>query len=83
VKPRRTDKQKEIMGLILRAAGEGRFMTVTEIHEAITYDCTYGAIRVSLRFLEGQDMIAKQRDGRVCRIVPTQRGYDWFRPRMS
>lgn len=81
-KPRRTEKQKEIMGLILRAAGEGRFLTPTQIHEQVSYTCTYGAIRVSLDFLQELGMIEKRRAGRSVEIHPTERGYDWFRIRM-
>lgn len=81
-KPRRTEKQKEIMGLILRAAGEGTFLTPKTLHEAVSYDCTYGAIRVSLSFLEDLGMIEKRRAGRIVELVPTQRGYDWFRIRI-
>lgn len=71
------------MGLVLTAAGTGSYMTVKEIHEMISYKCSYGAVRVSLRWLEKDQMIERKPDGRVTRIVPTQRGYDWFRPKLT
>jgi Fe2+ or Zn2+ uptake regulation protein len=83
VKPRRTEKQKELMGLILKAAGEGKFLTVTELHAQISYPASYGAVRISLNFLEGQGMIEKTKQGQHTLLVPTDRGYDWFRPRTS
>jgi len=84
VKPRRTEKQKEIMSLILRAAGEGKFLTQKEIHEAVSYkdNASYGAIRVSINFLVSQGMLEKERVGRVVNLVPTTRAYDWFRIRI-
>src|SRR5690606_31611832 len=54
MKPRRTEHQREIMGVILKAAGEGRFLTQNELPSLLSYagDVTYGAIRASIRFLE-------------------------------
>ncbi len=79
-KPRRTEKQKEIMGLILKAAGEGKFLTTTDIHEQVSYTASYGAIRISIRFLVGQGMLERRPDGQFTYLVPTLKGYDWFRP---
>lgn len=79
-KPYRTKNQKEIMGIILKAAGEGRTMTVSEVHAATSYGSSYGAVRKSLAALVERGMLARVRDGRVTRMVPTDRGYDWFRP---
>jgi hypothetical protein len=83
MKPRRTEKQKEIMGLILRAAGNGTFLTTTEIHEQVSYEASYGAIRVSIRFLVGQGMLERRSAGQFTHLVPTLKGYDWFRPAAS
>ncbi|PZR92263.1 MAG: hypothetical protein DI537_13835 [Stutzerimonas stutzeri] len=80
-KPRRTEKQKELMGLILQAAGQGTLLTVKELHAKISYPASYGAVRISLNFLEGQGMIERKRQGQNVLLVPTDRGYDWFRPR--
>jgi hypothetical protein len=84
VKPRRTEKQKEIMGLILRSAGEGKFLTQKELHEAVSYKdaASYGAIRISINFLVNQGMLEKVRAGRIVELRPTERAYDWFKLRI-
>ncbi|MBD9511620.1 hypothetical protein IB265_33230 [Ensifer sp. ENS10] len=79
-KPRRTEKQKELMGLILKAANDGAFLTPSELHAKISYPATYGAVRVSIKFLVSQGMVEKRPEGNFVRLVPTLRGYDWFRP---
>lgn len=82
--PRRTEKQREIMGIVLREAGAGRFLNVTELHDLLSYkaEASYGAIRISLRFLEKQGMLHRKREGRETKLVPTPRAYDWFKPLM-
>lgn len=83
MKPRRTEKQKEIMGLILKAAGEGRYLTTKEIHEQVSYEASYGAVRISIRFLVTQGMLERRPAGQFTHLVPTLKGYDWFRPAAS
>ncbi len=70
------------MGLVLQAAGQGKFLTQNEIYPLLSYsaDVTYDAVRVSIRFLEEQGMLIRQKRGRYRDLVPTERGYDWFRP---
>jgi predicted transcriptional regulator len=82
VKPFRTENQKEIIGIILREAGNGRFLNQTELHQMLSYgpDVTYGAIRFSVRLLEKQGMLVKQRTGPTVLLIPTTKAYDWFRP---
>lgn len=82
MKPRRTDHQKEIMGLVLKAAGEGAFILQKDLPGLLSYagSVTYGAIRVSVRFLEEQGMLVREPVGRDRKLVPTMKGYDWFRP---
>lgn len=82
MKPRKTAKQRELMGIILREAGQGRFLSIKELHELISYEASYGAIRISVRWLERQGMLERRQAGRLTMLVPTQRGYDWFRPVM-
>lgn len=79
-KPRRTEKQKILMGLILKAAGEGRHMTLKELHALIPYQATYGAVRISTNFLENQGMLVKTAAGRFVHLIPTAAAYDWYRP---
>jgi hypothetical protein len=79
-KPRRTEKQKILMGLILRAASEGRYMTLKDLHALIPYKATYGAVRISTNFLERQGMLVKTAAGRFVHLVPTEAAFDWYRP---
>lgn len=80
MKPRRTEKQKILMGMILREAGAGNYLTTKDLHDRIPYEATYGAVRVSVRFLVEQGMLERRTAGRVTHLVPTSKGYDWFRP---
>lgn len=81
---RLTLKQKNIMGLILKKAGEGEFLNVKQVHEQVEHGdtCTYGAIRKSLDALEAAGMIVREYiPGTTSKHVkPTQKGFDWFRP---
>jgi hypothetical protein len=82
VKPKRTEHQREIMGLVIKAANNGTFLRQDELQGLLSYGATvtYGAIRVSIRFLEEQGMLKRVKDGPNRRLVPLERGYDWFRP---
>lgn len=81
-KPRRTKKQKEIMGIVLRAAGQGNFLDAHEIHRELSYGGTvsFGAVRKSLEVLEHTGMIARSRTGQVVTIIPTADAFNWYRP---
>jgi predicted transcriptional regulator len=81
-KPRRTAKQIEIMGIILREVSAGRFINQTMLYDMVSYkaECSYGAIRVSVAFLEKQGMLIRTKTGNDTHLVPTDKGYDWFRP---
>lgn len=81
-KPLRTRKQRIIVGLILRAAGEGRFHTITELHALLPYECHYGSFRRSIEFLESHQIIVKERAGRSLLIKPTTEAYGWFAGRI-
>lgn len=78
-KPKRTDKQRQIVHLILTAADEGTFYTVKELHEALPYTCAYGSLRTSLRFLRERKIIELERSGQVKFVRPLPAAYDWFR----
>lgn len=82
-KPRRTDKQKILMGMILKAAGEGRYLTTTDLFQAIPYVASYGAVRISVRFLVEQGMLVRKKAGNFTHLLPTDKAYDWFRPERS
>lgn len=81
----RTPQRIELMGHILRAAGEGRMLTVTELYTESVYaqQFSFGALRACLRLMENDEIILRRKVGRSTEIVPTLRGYDWFRPRHS
>jgi len=80
MKFRRTKKQREIMGLILAAAGDGEFLCVKDIHEQVSYDCSYGAIRMSLRALVRDGFLVRKAKATKTLLVPTDLAYEWFRP---
>lgn len=80
MKYRRTPKQREIVGMILAAAGDGEFLCVKEIHERVSYKCSYGAIRMSLRHLVRDGFLVRKADGVKTLLVPTDLAYSWFRP---
>ena len=75
---RRTAKQREIMALIMKAVVEGRYLTIAELHSQLSYPCSYGAVRVSVRFLEDHGMLSKVPQGRTTGLSPTSEAYTWF-----
>lgn len=79
---RLTKKQKNVMGFILREAGEGRFLSLKQLHSEIqsVYETSYGSLRKSLDILEEAEMIARVRVSLHKEVRPTEKGYDWFRP---
>ena len=84
MKPRRTEHQREIMGLVIKAANDGKFLMQSQIHALLSYsaEVTFGATRTSIRYLEEQGMLQRVPNGFQRDLVPTNRGYDWFRPAM-
>jgi CTP-dependent riboflavin kinase len=82
-KPYRTAHQRALMGIILREMTAGVQLNVTEIHARATYGGSYAAVRKTLATLVDQEMLVRQRRGMGNILVPTQKGYDWFRPDRS
>ncbi|QIG75606.1 hypothetical protein EVC20_035 [Rhizobium phage RHph_Y2_17_1] len=76
---RRGGKHREIAGIILKAADEGRFLTVTEIHESLSYGCAYGSLRKIIKLFEERDWVTKERAGMSVLIKPNMLLYRWFR----
>lgn len=70
------------MGIILREVSAGKFINQKELYGMISYkaECSYGALRCSVKFLEDQGMLVRKKTGRISHLVPTDKGYDWFRP---
>lgn len=79
MKPLRTEKQKIIMGLIFKAAGEGRFLTIGELYERLPYECAYGSLRMSVNHLVKHSCLEKIRTGMSVTLKPTSTGTAWFR----
>jgi len=79
----RSKNQIEIMGIILQEAGLGNFLSLKELHSRISYGATYSAVRSSIGFLVRSEMIVKEKSGVFTLMKPTQKGFDWFRPKRS
>jgi len=79
-KPRVTKKQKIIMGIILGKAGEGKFLNIKELHGLLPYICTYGAARISIRFLIKHNILVRKKSGSLSVLVPTSLAYEMFYP---
>ena len=82
-KPYRTAHQRALMGIILKEMTAGVLLNVTEVHNKITYGGTYAAVRKTLATLVEQGMLVRQRRDMGNVLIPTQKGYDWFRPDRS
>jgi Fe2+ or Zn2+ uptake regulation protein len=82
-KPYRTAHQRALMGIILKEMTAGVLLNVTEVHSKVTYGGTYAAVRKTLATLVEQGMLVRQRRGMGNVLIPTQKGYDWFRPDRS
>ena len=67
------------MNIILKAADDGRFLDTTELWQALPYQCDYGSLRTSLRFLLSGGMIERERVGRKIVSKPTAAAYFQFR----
>lgn len=76
---RRGKKHREIAGLILAAADEGRFLTVSEIHAGLSYPCAYGSLRKIIKLFEDRNWVTKERAGMSVLIKPNPLLYQWFR----
>lgn len=76
---RRTQKQRIVMGIIMAAMDEGRDICVEEIHKALPYQCSYGALRITLRFLRKWDLVYYEKVGGRHFYKPTVKGLAWFR----
>lgn len=83
-RPFRTKHQRDIMGILLRELSLGRVLTQREVYDLLPYksEVTYGAMRVSVRLLEENEMLKREMtNNRVGRVFVTEKGYDWFRPK--
>lgn len=78
----RLEHQREIMGIILCEMGQGRELTAAEIYPMLSYasEVTLCAVRKTIELLEKNELVVRERRGRNMDVIPTERGYDWFRP---
>lgn len=75
-----TEKQTEIMKLILGAVDHGSYITLASLREQLSYTPTKQAVLCSLNFLEGHGFLTKKYHGnRTMEIVPTALAYSTFR----
>lgn len=77
-----TKKQKAVMGVVLREAGRGRFLSIEQLNDQVQphYETSYGGLRKCLDGLENKGMIERVRVSLHKEVRPTLLGYDWFRP---
>jgi hypothetical protein len=75
----RGKKQCEIAEIILKAADDGIFLNVTEVHEMLSWNNAYGTLRKTLKVFEDRKLIVKERAGMCVLIKPTASLYHWFR----
>ena len=76
---RRTEKQRQIMQLVLKGADDGCFLTISELHKLLPYTCDYGSLRTSLRFLEKGGSLLRERVGAFTILRPTPDAYARYR----
>ena len=80
---RQTDKQTEIMGLVLAAADAGDAIEFRALKAGLSYgsEISNQALQCSVRFLERHGMVARSyRAARRCFVAPTLLAYQTFRP---
>lgn len=80
-----TEKQTEIIRLVLAAADAGEVMTYPLLQARLSYGAGVSpqSIQCSIRFLEKHGLVLRQKslgDGRTTIIKPTSRTYRMFRP---
>lgn len=67
------------MRIVFLAAGEGRFLTIGELHASLPYSCAYGSLRMSVNHLVKHGCLEKVRTGMSVTLKPTSTGAAWFR----
>jgi repressor of nif and glnA expression len=75
-----TEKQTEIMKLILEAADYGAFINMTQLRERLTYKASKQAFLCSVKILENYGFLVKEYKGsRPMELKPTPLAYATFR----
>jgi hypothetical protein len=84
-----TDKQHEIMTLVLKSAEEGAFLDIDGLKDRLSYgsSVTKQALQCSIRFLEGHGVLVRDYETRRGRrrmvLRPTPAGYTAYRLAVS
>ena len=78
-----TDKQREIMSLLIRANPDGTFLDIDQLIESLSYRTSKESLQFSIRTLIKHGMVTKaEREIRRARcrtvLVPTGLGYSAF-----
>lgn len=78
---RKTQKQHEMMEIILSAADKGEFLSCRSLYRRVSYKdaASYQAILCSIKYLERAGMIRPEKSGRVKLLKPTSEAYAHFR----
>jgi Fe2+ or Zn2+ uptake regulation protein len=77
---RATDKQIEIMTLVVEAAARGRHVTASELMAELSYKPTRSALHCSLKFLKQHGFLETVNHGRNgANVVPTVSGVSTFK----
>jgi hypothetical protein len=83
-----TDKQIEIMDIIMKTADEGYFIAGQDLWKALSYRCAYQSLLCSVYYLENYGCLRRVytksyklecRRGERMFIKPTEMGYSLFR----
>lgn len=81
-----TEKQMEIINLVLAAADAGEPMTYSLLQARLSYGAgiTNQSVQCSVKFLERHGLLIRQKsigDSRITLIKPTTLTYTMFRPK--
>lgn len=72
-----SDKQVEIMRILMRATGEGEALHHRQLKERLSYGKNVSdiAVFISVKFLVKHGLVLKERMGRYVYLHPTNLGY--------
>lgn len=79
-----TEKQTEIMGLVISAVDAGAYITLNDLRDKLSYKPSKQAVLCSINFLIGHGFLVTTLHGnRSMEIKPTALAYATFRPRRT
>lgn len=78
-RPRKTQKQRLIMSVLLREYEAGRRLTQRDLLDLLPAGTSsYDALRVSVKHLEDLGVLQRTGSRSERYLVPTTKAYDWF-----